>query len=480
MARFNAVAKGSTKTTTYEGGQAFTRTLEDEWTNMLFGYLFQKYQPSFYENSFMKEERFSELSKEMIEKHGAEFVGKAAIFSRNVLGMRSISSYLASILNGYKFDKKRTFFREYFHRPDDVAEVFASIQALGQKRSHALIRGACDYISSLNDYQLGKYKLNSHEFNMYDLIQLTHSHSESIDKYLNNILELPDTWEVRISTASNEEERNKEWSRLVEEHKLGYLALIRNLRNICSMNHDLDWYKKYLIPQIENEKAIRSSLVFPYQIYVSYKQASRSIIPIELELALSNAFKISVNNIPEFSGKSLIVEDVSGSMCANFSNHSYLTIGQVSSAYAIGLYLSNNDFDLMKFGTNTKLVHYPKNGNVFSLIDSMCDNEYLGHGTYINDLISSLDKHYDRIFLFSDMQVMSSIDSANSHFSRYTEKYGQTRFYSFDLGFYDNQIVSQDKNIVYLTALNDNIFSCINIFESGKSIIDIINDTITI
>ena len=494
MSRFNSVSRHSTKTKTHEGGTAYLRKPEDEWFNMLFSYLFQRDQPSFYELASDKEKRFTELTHYMIENYGAALVGKAAVFSRNVLGMRTISAYLASILNGCDFESKRNFYKAYFHRPDDVSEIFAAIESSkgegeNHKISHALMRAASEYISGLSEYSLGKYKLEGHDFNMRDVVRLTHANSDAINKLMRGTLESPDTWEVKISTAADEAERHAEWKRLVEERKLGYLALIRNLRNICSDNSlTVDWYKEYLIPQIENESAIRKSLVFPYQIYVAYKQtinalSGRTIMPIELQLALSNAFRVSVNNVSTFFGKSLIVLDVSGSMDERFTTSGVLSIKEACAVYAVALYLSDNDFDLMKFGTRAASFSFPKAGNVFDLIAAFYDNDSLGYGTDIEPVFRLIDKHYDRIFLFSDMQVMTGCGwgsvSSNKLFSNYVREYGATKLYSFDLGHYANQIVSEDKDITYLTALNDTIFSAINILESGKSIVDIVEESVS-
>ena len=259
--------------TTYESGEAFEKSLENEWSNYLASHLMQHDQPSFYEYSEYKKDRFTELTESMISKYGPSIICKAAIFSRNELGLRSISTYLAALLNRENFEGKRDFYKKFFHRPDDVAELFAAITgALDEKRSHALIRGACDYLNTLNEYQLGKYKMKNKMYNMYDLVRLTHANTEAINKLMHDNLEAPDTWEVRISTATSDAERNSEWRRLVESGSLGYLALIRNLRNILKCSFvDREWINRYLIPQITNKIKIRKSLVYPYQIYNAYK-----------------------------------------------------------------------------------------------------------------------------------------------------------------------------------------------------------------
>ena len=171
MSKFNAT-KSSNRTTTYEGGLAYRKDVDNEWINFLFASLMQD---GYYESSQTQQKRYVELTREMIEKRGANFVAKAAHFARNELGMRSISELTAAILNSYQFEGKRDFYRKYFRRPDGVAEVFGAIDMLGDKRSHALVRGAGDYLSTLDDYQIGKYRMNDKTYNMYDLINITHA-----------------------------------------------------------------------------------------------------------------------------------------------------------------------------------------------------------------------------------------------------------------------------------------------------------------
>ena len=484
MSKFNTKQVNQNKTNTYEGGEAYEKSLENEWTNFLFSCILQD---RFYESAAKQQEKYVKLTNAMINKYGAAFVGKASHFARNVLGMRSISELTAAILNQHQFEGKRDFYKKYFHRPDGVAEVFSAIDMLEGKRSHALVRGACDYLSNLDEYQIGKYKMNGKSYNMYDLINITHANSPAINAYKNDTIEIPDTWETKISGAANQDDKETEWKRLVEERKLGYMALIRNLRNIlsCSFVNPM-WAKEHLIPQITNEVAIKKSLIFPYRIYTAWKTIGDTL-PLDIEAALSDAFIMSIGNMPKLDGTSLVVLDVSGSMDDYMSSHSGMTIKEVGAVYAAAMYLSSKDVDFVKFGNKCKKVDYNRYANVFKVIKAMQANEGCGYGTDIVPVFDSLGKHYDRIFLISDMQVMDgrtgnyywgyTSRSASKAYNDYKSAHGKTHIYSFDLGNYHSQITdTNSKDISYITAMNDTVFSIIEMEESGKSLIDIIND----
>lgn len=483
-------------TTTHEGGVAYTRDVNDALMNFLFSsYLEDQY----YESAEEQQARFIQLLNEVAEKEGYKFIGKLAHFARNEMGMRSIAELAAAWLNDKPMQNKREFYREFFHRPDDVGEVFSAVEMLKQKRSHGLVRGAKDYISNLNDFTLGKYKMNRKQYNMYDIINITHAWSPSIQKYKDNTLEVPDTWETKISSAENETQKANEWKRLVEEGKLGYLALLRNLRNIKENGEKAGWYSinwidKYLVPQLTNEVAIRKSLVFPYHIYAAakalafkdYKGYNNSIysrqvdfgnLSISLLAALDKAFRLSIANMPRMDGKSLIILDVSGSMEDMFSANSIFSIAEICAVYAAAIYV-NNDADFVKFGTNHKFCKFSKTGNIFALINKMKQNDWCGYGTNIIPVFDALESKYDRIFLFSDMQVMNSYVSPHSNYLHYLKRVnGHSPIYSFDCGNYHSQLTNPNSHIIkYFTGLNEKIFKFIELYESGINIIDYINE----
>lgn len=480
MAKFNKTVK-TEKVASYEGGEVFEKNPVEDWINFLFSSYLEN---QFYESADEQMNRYTELTQKVGEKLGWEFVAKASFFSRNVLGMRSVSELTAAILNHYQFDNKRAYFRNFLKRPDDASEVFAAIDMLGDKRSHALVRGAGDYLSSLKDYQLGKYKLKGKEYNMYDLINITHAHSATIDKYKAGTLETPDTWETAISGSTSEEEKSQNWQRLVEENKLGYLALIRNLRNIVNSAPDVRWIEKYLIPQIENEVAIKKSLVFPYQIYCSWK--NYGIRNISIDAALDRAFRIACGNMPKMDGRTVIVLDVSGSMENKLSSNSQLTLKEVGAVYAAAMFVNCNA-DFIKFGNDAKRIKLNKLENIFNLVEKMYANDNCGYGTDIVPAFRLMNEKYDRIFLVSDMQIMSKNSSGwwwcrrqsgIDTYNRYCEVYKcHPHMYSFDLANYSTQVENPNNPRIHLlTALSDTLFKMLPYIENGNSLVDYINN----
>lgn len=478
MAKFNEKVRTTPNAVSYEDGAVYIKSPAEEWLNFLFSsYL----EDRFYERASHQTERFMSLTQDMIETYGAEFVAKAALFARNELGMRSVSQLVAAMLNNVAFDQKRAFFNNYCHRPDDVSEIFSILDIIKAKRSHALVRGFGDYISSLNAYTLGKYKLNKHSYNMYDIINLTHAKSSVIDAYKAGALESPDTWEVNISTAKNEVEKGKEWKRLVEEKKLGYLALLRNLRNILTVaDIDHNWIITHLCPQITNEQAIHKSLVYPYQIYAAYK--NMKVYNTAVIAALEIAFHKALYNMPVLQGDTLIILDVSASMTSPISQRSDITIREAGAVYAVCIALTSEHSDIVKFATDAQKFNFDAKDNIFHQIKKLDAEDGLGYGTNLDVAYNCVDRKYDRIMLISDMQIMGGRrgywrNDGISSYEEYCKMYGRTLIYSFDLGNYHTQTSNPNNPDVYLcTSLSEKTLKFISLLENKESIVDYINN----
>ena len=482
MSKFNEKISHKPNAVSYEGGAVYEKSPVEAWFNFLFSsYL----EDRFYETSISQLQVFYALTEDMVKKYGPEFVAKCAFFARNELGMRSAAQFVAGYLNDYQFDNKRAFYRNFCHRPDDVTEIFGVLDALTptRKRSHAMVRGFGDYISSLSSYSLGKYKMNNHAYNMYDIINITHAHSDAIDAYKRGELETPDTWETAISGAENKDYRDKEWIRLVEENKLGYLALIRNLRNILNSGVAYIWVEQYLCPQLRNEDAIHKSMVFPYQIYSAYK--NMGVHNTAVVRSLERAFEIAVDNLPEFTGDTAIILDVSGSMTSPISRRSDITIREAGAVYAACIALKAEHCQIIKFATTAQEFKFNKLENIFDQIHKMDKEGGCGWGTNLVPAYKLLNRHYDRIILISDMQIMDDRghywgyyeEHPETAFKDYCKKYGTTKLYSFDLGNYHTQTDNPDNPNVYLcTSLSEKTLKMINLLESGASLVDYINE----
>ena len=486
--RFNGANQSqSKKIQTYEGGDAYEKSPLEDWMNFLFSsYLENK----FYESDDEQLERFMGLTDTLCFSLGPDFLAKASIYARRVLGMREAPMLVAAYLNKESFDYKRNYYRGLFRRPDDVAEVFAILESyFNRKPSHALVRGAGDYLSGLSQFTLGKYKMKGRQYNIYDLVNLCHAHSEAICKLKNDTLIAPETWENMISNAADDMDKAKRWIALVDNHRLGYLALIRNLRNILWAANlalpdsaALNWLSLTLGPQITNETSVRQSLVFPYQIYTAYKYV-REMAPIVIRQALEAAFKISVENTPYLPGVTAVMLDISGSMSATMSHRSVITLKEIGACYAASLFIHNPSITFIKFGTYARQMEFFRFTEPFTLIEQMCAEDNLGCSTQVDRAFAELKEPVDRIFLISDQQNMAPLSHTHwswlygcepekniESYTEYCQKYGAAHLFSFDLANYKGQYENPHNSYIHLlTSLNDSVQKFIPLMEEGEA-----------
>ncbi|MDD4804952.1 MAG: TROVE domain-containing protein, partial [Candidatus Pacebacteria bacterium] len=118
-----------------------------------------------------------------------------------------------------------------------------------------------------------------------------------------------------------------------------YMAILRNLNNV--LKADVSQYHIDLIcAALTDPTAISRSKQYPFRYYSAYKtlqenreQYDSTKVSAVLQ-ALEKAIAISAESVPKISGKSLVLVDVSGSMCWQpISKHSKVTPAEVAGMF---------------------------------------------------------------------------------------------------------------------------------------------------
>ena len=220
------------------GGEAHRMTDELELVTML---LTSFLDHKFYRNAGGAAKRITELVAKIADK---QFVAKAAIYARREAGMRSVSHLVAGeiahFVKGTEWSKR--FFDRVVRRPDDVLEILAYSMAVhGKPLPNSLKKGLGQALARFDGYQLAKYRGGSGEVKLVDAVNLLHPpHTEALGELIAGTLGSADTWETKLTaagqTASTENDKDARksaaWAELISSRKIGYFALLRNLRNI--------------------------------------------------------------------------------------------------------------------------------------------------------------------------------------------------------------------------------------------------------
>lgn len=463
MSRFNQTVTPA-KTINLAGGEAYKQSPELELVSILL--------TSFANDIFYKKANDTfETLKALIVNCDKEFVAKAAIYARTHFGMRSIThvaaSELAKHISGEKWAKD--FYTAVVYRPDDMMEILSYHTANNGKVPNSIKKGFAKAFDKFDKYALAKYRCEGKGYKLIDVVNLVHpvpveKNKEAINALVKGELKSFDTWETELSKtgqiATNEEEKadlKKEvWIKLIREKKLGYLALLRNLRNIIEQAPEII---KEALEQLVNEAAIKKSLVLPFRFLTAFEEIQKLTdgkIVRDVLIALNKAVDIAVSNVPVFDGETLVVLDVSGSMAGKPA--------QIGSLFASVLIKSNNA-DFITFSNNSQYRNVNPMDSTITIANSI---RFASGGTNFRSIFQVANKKYDRVFILSDMQGWIGYETPTREFNEYKKTVGANPFvYSFDLNGHGTMQLPE-QNVICIAGFSEKVFDIIKLTETDK------------
>jgi len=459
------------------GGEAYVQSPEMQLASIL---LTSFAQDQFYRSS---KQTFGELIA-LLEKVDPLFAAQAAVYARNEFGMRSITHVLAAELASHLSGKPwaKDFYREIVRRPDDMLEIMAYFYSKGAKTlPNAMKKGFAASFDKFDSYQLAKYRGEQKSVKLIDAVNLIHPsptsrNAEALGKLVKGELKSSDTWESKLTKAGQQADSSEDkqalkaeaWKELLTTNRLGYFALLRNLRNIAEHAPDLIYLA---CRQLTNEQQIKKSLVMPFR-YLTAVEAikkaniSKNKVRRQIETALHEALEISLSNVPVFEGSTLIVLDDSGSMTNQFNHQIGRTPIQIGSIFAAVLYKSN-DADLMRFSSNASYLTPYFGNSAISIADTLVKSARAG-GTNFHDIFKKANKAYDRIIILSDMQGWVGGHSPKAAFKAYKRRTDADPFvYSFDLQGYGS-LQFPENRVFCLSGFSDKVFDIMALLEQDR------------
>lgn len=453
MSRFNE--KKETGIVNLAGGKAYRESKELQFVSLLL--------TSFGDDKMYcsGNDTFAKLD-ELIKECDKLFCAKAICYARRKFGMRTITHYAASVLAKYivGISWAKDFFAKVIYRPDDMTEIIACHLSRKEKISAAMKKGFAKAFGEFTDYQLAKYRGDGNTVKLVDVVNLVHpvqteKNNGAIERLVNGTLKSFDTWEVELSAAGSDVEKKKKvWHDLISENKLGYFALLRNIRNIVGLGDEE--LKVLAFNALLDEKSIHKSLVLPFRYATAYKELSD--IDAKAMKTISRACEIACDNVPKLKGKTLIALDVSGSMT---------NVADIAALFAAVL-LKSNDCDLIKFSYGAQYQFVNTDDSVMTIKDNL---RFAGGGTNFISIFETANKKYDRVILLSDMQAWVSSYYHQSPFAAYNaykRKYSsECKMYSIDLAGYGTLQVPE-KDVYCLAGFSEKIFDLMKYLEEDK------------
>ncbi|MCK5491714.1 MAG: TROVE domain-containing protein, partial [Candidatus Omnitrophica bacterium] len=431
--KFRKTSKDTKAVRNYMGAKSFEQSPKEELT---FAVISTFLEDSYYESKDSRIKRIEDLV-EKVSKTDPEFVATLAIVTRKEFYMRSAFHLLIGALA--KFHKKDSLVSKTIvqgvERVDDLAEIVAYS---GKPIPNQIKKGIARKLVDFGPYQLAKYKGIGKDISLVDLFNLVHpkppeDKKEIWSKLLKGKLEAPDTWEVGLSSGKD---KGKVWKDLVMSGKIGYMALLRNLRNILKQA-DKETIDE-AVRQISDRERVKKSKQLPFRFLSAYSALEESKtggLTFEKEKgnyepvkdAVRKALEYSVNNIPLLEGRTLILSDNSGSMYGDrggaspVSAMSQRKTADIANLFALLYWLKADNTLVGLFGDKLITPKLDRTKNIFENFKIVNEEaEECGESTEegIFDIFKDLIKEkkmVDRIVIFSDGQVGDGCEWYDRH-----------------------------------------------------------------
>lgn len=368
-----------------------------------------------------------------------------------------------------------TTIEKTIQRPDELTELLALYwkanppqgkDKSGRPKNAAISKqmkkGLALAFRKFSAYSLAKYNQDN-AIKLRDVLFLVHAKPKDetqaqVWKHLvDGTLQSPDTWEVELSAGKD---KKATFERLIREDKLGYLALLRNLRNMEQAGVDTQ-----LVRDAIEARKNGAERVLPFRYIAAAKQAPR------FEEALDKSLVAGLAQMPKLPGKTVIIVDVSGSMWAGLSAKSDMTRMHAAAALgAIAREVCEESAVYATAGSDMARIHQtalvpPRRG--VALVDAIADMCILlgGGGIFLTQVMEYVYEHEkdaDRIIVITDEQDCSGARSAPAK----ARVFGK-RNYLINVASYRNGIGYG--KWTHIDGFSEAIFNYIREFESIDS-----------
>lgn len=410
MSKFNQT--NTMKTTNKCGHVAYSMKDNDKLVTMVLCSFFNEMK-YYGDNS----NELVELAEKVASKE-PRFVSNLARVARKEYHLRSVSHVLTCIIAHEVESKpyiKETVY-DVVERADDITEILSCYLSMyGKPIPNGLKKALGTALTKFNEFQISKYNGGSKSIKFRDVLRITHikpknnREQELFNKIINDTLPIATRWETELSANGNNKET---WESLIENNQLGYMAMLRNLRNILnSQPNNID----KVFSKLEDKEEVLKSKQLPFRYFSAYREVmGLSNCSSKVLDVLENAIEHSVENLPKLKGKTVIAIDVSGSMGSVISSNSTIRCCDIATLLGVLASRMCEDYIVYTFDTSLKTETFSsRSGIINTALKVSCH----GGGTdiklplkkMINDKIQA-----DRLIILSDNEI-------NSYYRGYKE-----------------------------------------------------------
>lgn len=512
----------NTRTTTHEGGSAVT--LADKTalflmaTSSFFG------EDTFYEKADARAQRYGELCRSVAIQDPAWYASFVRWLRHD--GNIRTGAVVAALEGAHawleaKIPGGRSLVNSVLVRADEPGEALAYwTSRYGRAIPKPVKRGIADAAASLyTQFSVIKYDSAAKGFRFADVIDLTHPTANGLaqnalftyllDQRHHNDADLREalptlrryqdmqhnlrtdraatlraiaadpellrgagmTWENLSSSGPMDAAA---WQAIIPQ--MGYMALLRNLRNFEQAGVAKDVLKS-VADRLADPEQVAKSRQLPFRFLSAYTNVQHGLWQSALEQALT----YSCRNIPVLDGETVVLVDTSGSMENKMSQKS--TVSMVAAGGLFGVALAsaqgnaalygfaNGPVNSYRYAWDRGLSDGPfRHGVVQGAAVLRCMEAFVrrigenGHGTDIKGSLAWAAQQHPkaaRFVIITDMQCSRGNvgDGVPAH----------TPVYAFTLGAYAGVGMASSHNHHYLGGLTDHTFAMIRNIEAAQS-----------
>jgi len=382
---------------THEGGRAEAhQSAKTQLTRLVANCLL--FEDTFYESGSSIAERLVALCGQ-VEPDDLEHL---ATWARTELKLRHVPLLLlVQLLKKRSGSGTARTIEAVVQRPDEMGELLALYWKEGRRPLAAqLKKGLAAAFPKFNAYQLAKWD-RAAKVKLRDVLFLVHPKPEDAEQaalwkqLIDGTLQSPDTWEVALSAGRDKRET---WTRLLTERKLGYLALLMNLRNMSVAG-----VNPALVEQAIREGAAHSKAL-PFRFIAAAKHAP------EYEQALSDAMDLAVEG--SLAGRTVVLLDVSSSMTARLSAKGQTERWEAAAALAVLVRGMSESCRVFVYNRSVREIDaVPGLGLVREIV------RHVGGSTYTEAAVEHVNRvvpEMDRLVLLTDEQADDGLTTAKA------------------------------------------------------------------
>jgi 60 kDa SS-A/Ro ribonucleoprotein len=497
--RFNLTfRKAQPDTVNHEGAAAFTLTPQLE---LYAAVATAALSDQFYEQA---DTRLARL-RELVARNDPTFVAQLAVYAREQMYLRSVPLVLAvELARLHRGDNLVSrLVARIVQRPDEITELLACYAQVNQRTgvktlnrlSKQLQKGLAISFNRFDGYQLAKYD-RAGAVRLRDALFLVHPTPRNeaqhvlFDQLVAGTLPTPYTWETELSalgqaTYATPADRTaafrEKWETLIASGKLGYMALLRNLRNILEAGVSAEAVVE-VCATLADRTAVARSKQLPFRYLAAYREVKglQNGHVSAVLTALEDAIAHSAVNLRGFGPETRVVVacDVSSSMQTPISPRSKVLLYDVSLVLGMLLQSRCQHVTAGMFGDTWKRISMPR-GPVLRNVDEFYRREgEVGYSTNGHLVVRDLRQRQevvDKVMLFTDVQLWNSHGDGGNLAQEWAE-YRRTvapraRLYLFDLAGHGSAPldVRAENGVALIAGWSDKVFSVLEALDNGGS-----------